>query len=81
MCEPTSLATGVKNVLTLLVNSRRSISNAMGVNITRGMDLVPLSFKSPMKDRLSAPFELTNRAHYSLFFHHLHWQIRFAAPH
>jgi hypothetical protein len=37
--------TGVKEILTLLVNARRSISNAMGVSFSRGMYLVSLTSK------------------------------------
>jgi hypothetical protein len=46
----------VTRMLTLSACSRRSIFNVMAVSITRGMYLVPLALKTPMKDRLSAHF-------------------------
>jgi hypothetical protein len=41
---------------TLLVKSRRSVSNAIGVNFTRGMSSVSLAFKRRIRDRCSTLF-------------------------
>ena len=41
---------------TLLVKSRRSISQAIGVNVTRGRYSVSMAFKRRMQDRFSARF-------------------------
>jgi hypothetical protein len=41
--ESAQFPTSVKEVVTLLVKSRRSISNPMEVRISRGMYLVPLT--------------------------------------
>jgi hypothetical protein len=43
-----SVHTGGTDVMTLLVQSRRSISNAMGVRFSRGMSLVSLTSKRRM---------------------------------
>jgi hypothetical protein len=42
--------------LTLLVKSHRSISQAIGVNVTRGRYSVSMAFKRRMQDRFSACF-------------------------
>jgi hypothetical protein len=49
--------------LTLLVNSRPSISNAIGVSVTRGMYSVSLAFKRRMQDRFSARFCINQQSH------------------
>jgi hypothetical protein len=43
--ESAEFPTGVKEVLTLLVKSQRSISNAAGVGLTNGMYPISLPFK------------------------------------
>jgi hypothetical protein len=43
----TYLRTVVKEVVTLLVKSQRSISSVMGVRVTRDMASVSLAFKCP----------------------------------
>src|SRR5215510_11823479 len=47
---------------TLLVNARRSISNAMGIYFTRGIDSVVLRFKRRMHAGFSAHCGLTQRS-------------------
>jgi hypothetical protein len=54
--EPTSFCTSVKGILTLLVKSRQSISNAMGMRVTSGMYVILWAFKRSMQDRLSTRF-------------------------
>jgi hypothetical protein len=54
--EAASFPTDVKGVLALLVKSRQSVSNAMGVRITRGMARISLAFNRCMQDRLSKSF-------------------------
>jgi hypothetical protein len=62
LCTPTamtrsaSLRTGVKEVLTLLVNAQPSISNAIGVRVTRGMASVSLAFECRIQARFSERF-------------------------
>jgi hypothetical protein len=46
--EPVELPTAVKDVLTLSVNSRQSISNAVEVSLSRGIGLVPLPSRRPI---------------------------------
>jgi hypothetical protein len=48
----------------LLGKSRRSIFNAMGVGITRGMDLVSLAFNLVWKSACLRILELTNRVNH-----------------
>jgi hypothetical protein len=48
---------------TLLVNSRQSISNAIGVSVTRGMYSVSLAFKGRMQNRFSARFCINQQSH------------------
>jgi hypothetical protein len=48
--------TDVKGVVTLLVNARWSISNAMEVGFTRGMASVASTLKHHMQDCFSARF-------------------------
>jgi hypothetical protein len=43
-------------IMTLLVNSRRPISNTIGVRVTRAMCSVSLAFKRHMQDRSSERF-------------------------
>jgi hypothetical protein len=42
--------------LTLLVKSRQSLSNAMGVRVTTGMDAVYLTLTRRLRGRFSVPF-------------------------
>ena len=49
------LGTEVKEVLTLLVKARQSISNTMGIRFARGMASVALTFKHRMYARFSGP--------------------------
>ncbi len=51
-----SFRTGVKAVLTLLVNARQSIFNAMGGRAIGVMASVALALKRRMQDRFSALF-------------------------
>ena len=47
--------------MTLLVNVRQSISNAMGMRFTRGMDLVSLALQRRIYARFPTVFDFTNR--------------------
>jgi hypothetical protein len=51
-----SFRAGVKDVVTLLVKSRWSINNALGVGVTRGMYSISLAFKRYMQDCFSGRF-------------------------
>jgi hypothetical protein len=55
------LPTGVNKSVTLLGKSRQSISNAMGVRVTTGMDAVYLTLTRRLRDRFSVLFDLPNR--------------------
>ena len=46
--QATEVSTEVTDVLTLLVKSRGSIPNGMGVRVTRVMALVALAFTCPL---------------------------------
>jgi hypothetical protein len=52
---------------TLLVQSRRSRSTAMGVRCTSGMDAVSLAFKRRMPDCFSVRFNLYQQRHDVLY--------------
>jgi hypothetical protein len=54
--EPPSRRTGVKDVVTLLVNSRGGNPDAMGVRGTSGMYAIFLPFKRSMRDCSSTRF-------------------------
>jgi hypothetical protein len=54
--EPAQFPTGVKEVVTLLAKSRRSIFNAMGVRFSRAIDSVLLAFKRCMQGPLFHAF-------------------------
>jgi hypothetical protein len=43
--QSSSFRTGVKEIVTLLGKSRRSISSTMAVHVTRDMDSVSLAFE------------------------------------
>jgi hypothetical protein len=51
-----SVRTEVKDVLTLLVKSRQSISHAMGVRFARGISAVSLAFTRRIRDRFAARY-------------------------
>jgi hypothetical protein len=48
--------------VTLVVKSRWSISNAIGVRVTGGMDSIPLDFKHRRQDRYPARFRLHHQS-------------------
>jgi hypothetical protein len=54
--ESAEFPTGVKEVVTLLVNARQSISTTTGMRFTRGMASVALIFNRRMYARFSARF-------------------------
>ena len=54
--------TTVKEVVTLLVKSRQSGSNAMGVRVTRGTASIFLAFNPRMQDRFSAHFRINQQS-------------------
>jgi hypothetical protein len=54
--ESAEFPTSVKEVVTLLVNVRQSIFNAMGGRVTGAMASVSLALKRPMQYRCSARF-------------------------
>jgi hypothetical protein len=54
--QSASFGTGVKEIVTLLVKSRCSISNVMGVSVTKEMYPLSLAFKRCMHDRFCARF-------------------------
>jgi hypothetical protein len=51
-----SFRTDVNKILTLLGKSRRSISKAIGVGFTKGMDSISLAPKCHVQARFSARF-------------------------
>ncbi len=54
--------TGVKDVLTLLVNAWRSLSNALGVGFTRGISLILLGFTHRAQSRCSECFGINQQS-------------------
>jgi hypothetical protein len=54
--EPAELPTKVKEVVTLLVKSRWSIFNDLGLRVSRGISTVLLVFKCRIQDRFSERF-------------------------
>jgi hypothetical protein len=52
-----------QGILTLLVNSRRSISNARGVSVTRGMYALALAFNPRLQDRFSVRLLINQQSH------------------
>ena len=62
--ESPQFPTGVMNVMTLLVKSRRPISDTTGVRFTRGMSSVSLASKRRLQPAFPRVFDLTNRVRY-----------------